>query len=686
MLLAAVLLPCAAIAQKHGVTIDETPLVTPRQEWLLRHNPRVPATNEQWAERMGKASRINTKGNPASTLPSNRWFPGEWEEVQAVCITWPYITYPMPNGTPLTSEYATPMFSGMGYYYRDARSNTSYGFGPIAGVPDTSVSSFILVFANVINAIQQGGAEAWVNVWQYSDTSIILRTMQRIGMPMTRYRWIQSYGNSYWYRDCGPICFYYGDNDSIGMLDFMYYPERALDDSLPIAIEAQIGLPNWESSIEWEGGNCLVDGSGMVVSSDAIYTPNADHYGRSSWNGRDESSIAYSYKEILSQNAVYDSLRRLLGSRATHILPSLAYDGGTGHIDLYADMLDENEFVFSQYPTRYSNWRDYRTASRNIDSLCSYRTLFGNRYKRRYLPFPRTRNGNYFNSQSLYSSDYARSYSNHTFVNNVIIQPCFSDVVNGEPSAAWDRQNIDSIRNAYPGYTLYPVNVASFDGMGGAIHCITKQIPADNPIRILHSSITGSIDRSAALSDIPVRATITNRSGIASATLHYRIGDSQWQSLPLAANGNEYSAAIPSAQLNHSANETLRVDYYISATSNNGKTITKPFTAATGGHYTFCLASNTGQINTPATNNATVGLFHPNPASGMANIELSVGTIQTVNVTIVNALGQTVHQSSAQIEGDIVYSINTHNLSKGLYTVIFTTPQGAPMPRRLIVQ
>ena len=681
LLLAALLLPCAAMAQQDGT--DTTPLLTPRQQWRLKHSQRIPATNKQWAERMEKTSAkaaSSAKGLNASTLPANRWFPGEWEEVQAICVTWPYDAYPMPNGTPLTAEYAEPVFSGMGYYYRNAYSNNSYAFGPIVGVPDTAQSSFTLVFANIINAIQQGGAEAWVNVWQYSDTAIILRTMQRWGMPMTRYRWIQSYGNNFWYRDCGPVCFYYGEGDSIGMLDFTYYPERALDDSLPYAIQAQMHLPNWETSIEWEGGNCLVDGTGMVVSSDAIYAPNADNRGRLAWNGRDESSIVYTAKEPLSNRAVRDSLAYLIGLRATHILPRLAYDGGTGHIDLYADMLDENEFVFSQYPSRYSSWHDYRVAAKNIDSLCSYRTLFGTKYKRRFLPFPRTRNGNYFNTQGLYGSDYARSYSNHTFVNNVIIQPCFSDVVDGEPTAAWDRQNIDSIRSAYPGYTIYPVNVASFDGLGGAIHCVTKQIPADNPLRILHASLTGHIGNSYRGSDIPLSATITNRSGIDSATVHYRFANGQWQTIPLTPDGNTFSASLPTAALGQST----RVDYYISATSNNGKHMTKPLTAAYGGYYTFYLDGN-NTIKQP-DNELAIGQFYPNPASDAANIRLSLPSQQTLSVRLVNTLGQTIHLSSLNAEGDIIYTINTKLLPTGLYSVVFSNINGTLATRRLIVQ
>lgn len=71
-----------------------------------------------------------------------------------------------------------------------------------------------------------------------------------------------------------------------------------------------------------------------------------------------------------------------------------------------------------------------------MDSLCSYTTIFDRPYYRTDIPFPCTDNGGSFSNQSIYNSSYTRTYSNHTFVNDLILQPCFSAVVNGQPSAA----------------------------------------------------------------------------------------------------------------------------------------------------------------------------------------------------------------------------------------------------------
>ena len=110
----------------------------------------------------------------------------------------------------------------------------------------------------------------------------------------------------------------------------------------------------------------------------------------------------------------------------------------------------------------------------------------------------------------------------------------------------------------------------------------SKQIPADNPIRILHKNIHGSISLGE-MTGIPVSAVITNRSGINHAELVYRTDQGEWQTLGLTANGNRFCGSLPISltEVPHT------VEYYISATSNNGKTITKPITASQGGYFTF---------------------------------------------------------------------------------------------------
>ncbi len=653
------------------------------------------------------------------SLPQDRvWFPGEWEEVKAITVT-PYYDY-----TPLQSQgsgywMADPLVTGWAQYYKYSNGWREQGMGPYKATMDTT-SNHAKVFFYLMDGIQLGGAEAWVRVEQKSDTAKVLRTLTRMGLRHDKVKFLIGPGNSFWYRDCGPICFYYGEQDSVAMLDFTYYPGRALDDSQPSIIHWQMGIPNYQTDVEWEGGNCLVDGAGMVVSSDAIYSNNADGYGQLIWDGQNINTLTYKRVPVLSQSQVRTALHDLLGQRSTYIVPAYRYDGGTGHIDLYADMYDENGFVFSVMPSNYSTWVDYATGQANMADLCSYHSIFDrNYYVMGEIPFPKKDDGTNYSSQIEYNRDYTRTYSNHTFVNNVILQPCFSAVVNGQPSSQWDRENIELVKQAYPGYTIYPVDVRSFDGSGGAIHCVTKQIPADNPIRILHKNIHGTMTAGLGSSNLPVSAIITNHSGIDHAEVMYRINGGEWQTLNLTANGNRWYGQFPFAEINTDVDS---VDYYITATSNNGKTITKPMTASQGGYYhfafgtdalvdstwfdfdtmpmpmeniTFTFGSNWAtedmseqnpvHLDIEEVEEQAFGQFYPNPATEQANMIIDLGDGARYTVNVIDQAGRVIYTGSLQAAGKVVYTVDAARLAAGVYHVVFTNSE-VRVTRKLIVK
>lgn len=689
----------------------------------------------QWRQRHHQrdiSQRHLTSSIPLSTLPAAKrqapkdmptgrvWFPGEWEEVQAIVVT-PFYEY-----TPATSQgrghwYADPLVSGWASYSKYNMTTGAWedqGMGPYSATMDTR-SDFGKVFFYLMDAIQQGGAQAWVRVEQATDTTTVRNTLTSMGLRSDNMQFLIGPGNSIWYRDCGPICFYHGEQDELAMLDFTYHPGRALDDSLPSIIHRQKGIANYHTDIEWEGGNCLVDGAGMVTTSDRVYSTNGDRYGQIIWDGQDINTLTYKQVTPLSRTQVKQALSDLIGQRATYILPSYRYDGGTGHIDLYADMWDENGFVFSVMPEAYSRWTDYRIGQKNIDSLTSYSTLFGTNYRTMAtLPFPSRDDGTNFASQREYDNNYTRTYSNHTFVNNLIIQPCFSTVgADGMPTAEWDRANIELIKQAYPGYTLYCVDVREFDGSGGAIHCVTKQIPADNPIRILHRHLHDTV-APGEMQSIPVSAIITNRSGIASAQLKWReAGSEEWNTVELTANGNRFSGRMPRIV---TAVPQHTVEYYISATSNNGKTITKPMTASQGGYYTFTyidgpeVDSTHFDFDTTAMpmesitfpfgsswsteDNSTQGIesvemerhfgqFYPNPATSQASIEIDLAAGESYSVAIVDMMGRTVYNGQLpRVDGRIAYTVNTSRLAAGTYHVVFGSKENGQVVRRLIVK
>ena len=613
-------------------------------------------------------------------LPEGAWFPGEWEEVRAVAVTCSY-NHLVPGKENDYYWFADPLISGYAAYmhYENGEWVEKDG-GPYLSELDT-VSEHGEVFFHLIDAIQSGNAEAWVRIENAADSAAVVRKLARMNLRHDRIRFMLGEGNSFWFRDCGPICFYYGSQDSTAMLDFMYYPGRALDDSLPSLIRKYTGIPDYITTIEWEGGNCLVDGAGMVISSDALYGNNADAYGQMAGNGSDPSSIHYEAKTPLTSEQVRDSLAHLMGSRLTCIVPALKFDGGTGHIDLYADMVDENTFVFSKYPEYCQRWPDYKIANRNINDFTARKSVFDQVFRHTFIPFPCTDDGGDFANHVVYNDDYTRTYSNHTFVNQVLIQPCFSKVRDGQPTADWDRLRLEQLKQAYPGYTIYPIDVRSFDGSGGAIHCITKQIPADNPIRMLHPSVTGNTETAYAGKNVPLLARVTNRSGMESVKVMWRVDGGEWQERAMVSGSDSlFTTELPLADVHYA--DYAKVEYYLSAKSNNGKTMTKPITAPNGGYYTFYLGHNPS-VEVREAAEAKVGGFYPNPSREQASIRFADAG-ETYAVRVFDASGRLCHRD---VTGGVeVYTLSVSGYAAGVYRVVFTDVRGQHVLRTLVVE
>ncbi len=616
-------------------------------------------------------------------MPEKFWFPGEFEEVQAILITWSYahIDKAMQN-------YVTPVDENLAFRY----SNGQYIITEYTSFIDTSSDTRMpIIFAQLADAIQKGGAQVWINICNAQDSSIVKKYMENHGMPLSNYRFFVYPGNSFWYRDCGPVAFYSGTNDDVAFLDFEYYGGRPADDKIPIRVGNEINVPVYTTTFEFEGGNILLDGAGTLFTSDQIYDANEDNYGLF----RIINGVGgYTRKTPLTENQIHDTLNHLLGLSRLEILPMLQNDGGTGHIDLYATMWDENNFVFTKYPDEMSRQTDYRISSENVNTILSLPSYHGKLYQGENIPLPKKDDGSWYTNANDFEK-YTRTYSNSTFVNNVIIQPIFSNDSWG--AREWDLQSIEIMKEKFPGYEIIPIDIrgyqndqegyTGFDGTGGAIHCITKQIPAENPIRILHAPIQGTIAGHNGL--FPVDARITNKSGIKSATCYWRIkGSEKWNSMVMnSKSDNIFSSetrSLYSADLHReksSGSDTI--EYYISATSNNGKTITKPFTAPKG-FYTFSYEYKSERVSEDPI---FISNFFPNPAEEFSRTRIQNAHDKELTVQVSNIFGQIVFTGSFTSNGnDVLFELNTFSLSNGVYFISFIDEQKNITTRKLIVQ
>ena len=112
--------------------------------------------------------------------------------------------------------------------------------------------------------------------------------MANRGTPLVNYDFYVSEIDDLWDRDSGPISFYYGDQDNIGMLDMDYYTLAAVsdnlgnvftdftsingggrihDDAIPIKIAEKFTYPVYRTPLNNEGGNIIADGLRSIWTS-----------------------------------------------------------------------------------------------------------------------------------------------------------------------------------------------------------------------------------------------------------------------------------------------------------------------------------------------------------------------------------------------------------------------------------
>jgi len=151
---------------------------------------------------------------------------GEWEEIQALVLTW--------------TDYIDILVE----ITRHA-------------VEETKV---IIIASNPTNVINRLNAES------ISLDSVTV---------------VQRSTNSIWIRDYGPWTIYQNDVDSLMIADWTYNRPRPQDDTSPSAIANFLGLPIFEATaapynLVHTGGNHLTDGFNTAFSSDLLFDENPD--------------------------------------------------------------------------------------------------------------------------------------------------------------------------------------------------------------------------------------------------------------------------------------------------------------------------------------------------------------------------------------------------------------------------
>ncbi|MBK8552561.1 MAG: T9SS type A sorting domain-containing protein [Ignavibacteria bacterium] len=195
----------------------------------------------------------------------------------------------------------------------------------------------------------------------------------------------------------------------------------------------------------------------------------------------------------------------------------------------------------------------------------------------------------------------------------------------------------------------------------GAIHCITKEIGVSEPVFFSHAKLLNTLNTTA---PYEVKSYIKSKTGIASASVYWRTDTTQaYNSVSMTQTLDTFKASIPPQTLG------TKIYYYISATSNSGRTSTKPLTAPSG-YIKFAIDNPTSVIqNNSAPGNFSLSQNYPNPFNPVTKLEFRISDYGFVSLKVYDVLGNEVRTlvNEKKSAGSYTITFDGSNLSSGIY-------------------
>lgn len=466
-----------------------------------------------------------------------------------------------------------------------------------------------------------------------SDSNTVKNYLVAGSVPLINLHYIIAPYNSIWMRDYGQNTAYLNDVDSLVLVDWIYNRPRPKDDTIPSVLARELNLALYTTTVApydlvHTGGNFMSDGLGTAFSSELVLQENPNH-----------------------TPAEVDSIMNdFMGINRYVKMDVLPYDG-IHHIDMHMKLLDEHTLLMGQYPTNVSDGPQIEANLQYV--LANYPAADGNPYRIIRIPMPPDQQGDYPNQ----GGDYC-TYTNAVFVNKTVILPTYYQQYDTTALRIW--------RESLPGYNIVGINCNTIIQASGAIHCITHSIGVNDPLLISHFSLADTYDNT---NPYQVDARIQHRSGIAGATLYWTTDTAQpWQSVPMTLTNtaaNTWTGFIPAQSIG------TRIYYYISATSNSGKTQVRPMPAPDG-WWTFEVLGplSVNEVVAPAFSPA-----FPNPSHGITCIPLNMPQTQQGTLELIDMTGRSVmmiHQGTFQ-SGEKNYFLNSEGVAPGAYQIVLRT-------------
>jgi agmatine deiminase len=272
-------------------------------------------------------------------------------------------------------------------------------------------------------------------MWAHA-ASVYLRERSQLCDDSVRFLVVPT--DDIWVRDYGPIVGYDADGERVAF-DAIYdhiphYPQTR-DDAMPQFWSAHMGMPVQSLKLHTEGGNLWTDGEGTLIMTRRIFEENPSY----------------------DRPALEAYLHQFFAFEKLIITPRLRIES-TGHVDLLVKLANAETILVSA-PTTRSTAAELREAAAIFRQQTN---AHGARYHVLELPTPPL----YFN---WFAYPIRRSYTNALTVNGRVLVPVYG--------LKTDAQALRIYEQAMPDYEIIPIDCKIGANGGGAVHCMTKEVP-----------------------------------------------------------------------------------------------------------------------------------------------------------------------------------------------------------------
>jgi len=330
-----------------------------------------------------------------------------------------------------------------------------------------------------IAKVGSGYGDIWIFVDGAQAESGLKSRLASAGMSAgdiaAKVKFIRSSFDSIWFIDAGPLPIIDDSDGTYAFADFRYYHERPLDDGMPTWIgrnlAEQLARPSnvatYRMPLYLEGGTFQATTTGVCITGS-----------RQIWNlscdaGSCDDAILDTDLDTLKQNPYALEMKGILGSYAgckDLIVTNSISDDGTGHIDMYLKILDDHRVLLGQYDPNSGNSYERENATL-MDETAAFLEAYvlpdGEHFEVHRIPMPGHKSSTGFGSVPF-------TYINSTFFNGVNLWPATTyqswTASRDAAQAVWD-EVLPNIENVW-------IDATELSFYSGAIHCITRTIPA----------------------------------------------------------------------------------------------------------------------------------------------------------------------------------------------------------------